>query len=101
MNDPQPTALDHLAARCAADPFFMASALAAYQKRHALDDAGLAAVLGCPLAMLTQLRLCRRPGAASPGWTAEEDVAAIAQRFGVDGVVLRRVVAEVAGASAE
>jgi hypothetical protein len=94
MNDQKPTALDRLAARCAADPFFLASALAAYQQRHALGDAGLAAVLGCPVAMLTQLRLCRRPGAATPGRTIEEDVATIAQRFGVDATALRRVVDE-------
>jgi hypothetical protein len=57
------------------DPFFLGSALAAYQRRHGLDDDGLAAVLGCAPDVLTQLRLCRRPGAAEPGRTAERDVA--------------------------
>jgi hypothetical protein len=38
MNDPNPNPLDRLAARCAADPFFLASALAAYQQRPGLDD---------------------------------------------------------------
>jgi hypothetical protein len=34
---------DALAARAAAEPFFLASALAAYQQRHGLHDAALAA----------------------------------------------------------
>jgi hypothetical protein len=69
---------DVLAARASTDPFFLGSALSAYQRRHRLDDAGLAAVLGCAPALLTQLRLCRRPGSAEPGRTAEGDVAQIA-----------------------
>jgi hypothetical protein len=55
--------LDKLAARAAERPFFLASALAAYQKRHGLDDAGLCRLLGCPPAALTTLRLCRSLGA--------------------------------------
>jgi hypothetical protein len=47
--------------------------------------------------VLTQLRLCRRPGQAAPGRTAEEDVAQIAGRFGVDPTALRRVIEEAAG----
>jgi hypothetical protein len=62
-----------LAARVSREPFFLGSALAAYQRRHGLDDAGLAALLGCDVAALTDLRLCRRPGTAGPGRT-EEDV---------------------------
>jgi hypothetical protein len=59
-NDPKDSSvLDALAPRCAADPFLLASALAAYQRRHGLDDAALAEVLGCPLSVLTHLRLCR------------------------------------------
>ena len=45
MNDAQPIALDRLAARCSADPFFLASALAAYQQRHPLDAAALRRVV--------------------------------------------------------
>jgi hypothetical protein len=109
-NDLNPSALDALAARCAADPFFLASALAAYQQRHGLNEAALAALLGCPPAallgcppaVLTLLRLCRRPGAAAPGAaapgpTAEDDVAKIAHHFGVDAAALWRMVEEVAG----
>jgi len=86
----EPTALERLAARMAFDPFFLASALGAYQWRHALDDAALAALLGCAPAALTGLRLCRRPGTAGPAWTAEEDVADLAERFGTDAAGLRQ-----------
>jgi hypothetical protein len=64
--DPNHDALDHLAARVSGDPYFLAPVLASYQQRHGLDDAALASVLGSTPAMLTQLRLCRRPGAAEP-----------------------------------
>jgi hypothetical protein len=76
------------------NPFFLGSALAAYQRRHHLDDDGLAAVLGCSPSVLAQLRLCRRPGAAAPGRTAEEDTAQIAGRFGIDAAALLRIVQE-------
>jgi hypothetical protein len=91
---PNPSALDRLAARCAADPFFLASALAAYQKRHAFDDAALAAALGSAPSLLPQLRLCRCPSAALPSRTAADDVVEIAARFGLDATALRRVVEE-------
>jgi hypothetical protein len=71
-HDPKP--LDHLAGRCANDPYFLVPVLTVYQQRHGLDDAGLAAMLGCDLTVLTQLHLCRRPGAAEPGRSAEGDV---------------------------
>jgi hypothetical protein len=93
--------LEAAAARASRDPFFLGWALAAHQRRHGLDDAALAAVLGCPLDMLTSLRLCRRPGAAEPTRSAEQDVRAIAGHFGIDAPALRRVVEEVAGSSAE
>jgi len=73
---------------------FLASVLATYPARHSLDDAALAAVLGCSVGVLTSLRLCRRPGAAQPGPTAALDVAAMAARFGVDAAALRQVVEE-------
>jgi hypothetical protein len=94
INDPQPNPLDRLAARCAGDPFFLASALAAYQLRHGLDDAALAALLGCAPDVLTQLRLCRRPAAALPSRTAADDVVEIAARLGLDTAALRLVVEE-------
>jgi hypothetical protein len=95
--DPNSTPLEHLAARVAGDPYFLASTLAAYQQRHDLDDAALAALLGCNVAVLTPLRLCRRPGAAEPSWTCQEDVAEIARRFCLDARALGRVAEEAAG----
>jgi hypothetical protein len=46
-------------------------------------------------AVVVALRLCRRPGAAEPNWTAEEEVEEIARRFAVDAVALARIVREV------
>jgi hypothetical protein len=89
--------LDALAARAAADPFFLGAVLATYQRRPALDDAALAALLGCAPAALAELRLCRRPGAAAPGRTAAEDLAEIAGRFGLNAAALGRIVAEAGG----
>jgi hypothetical protein len=94
--DPNPNPLDHLAANCAADPYFLASVLAAYQQRHGLDDAALAAMLDGEPAVLTQLRLCRRPGAAEPSRAVEVDVVATAERLGIDAAALRRIVEEAA-----
>ncbi|MBI1917673.1 MAG: hypothetical protein HYS12_23505 [Planctomycetes bacterium] len=80
--------LDALGVRVSSNPFFFASMLAAYQERHGLDDDGLAALLGCSLDVLTDLRLCRRPGAAAPRWTVEEDIARIAGHFSIDAAAL-------------
>jgi hypothetical protein len=81
-------ALDHLAARVATDPLFLANALAEYARSDGLDDAGLAASLGCPVTELTPLRLC---GAPRPD-QFRADVAAIAGRFGIAPDVLERAV---------
>jgi hypothetical protein len=51
------------------------------------DDAALAAQVGCPVNVLTNLRLCQRPGGAQ----LQEGVAMIAERFGLDAVALGRV----------
>jgi hypothetical protein len=51
--------------------FYLSAVLTDYQDRHRLDDAALAAELGCTVAVLTRPRLCRRPGAAAPERTAE------------------------------
>jgi hypothetical protein len=75
-------ALDHLAARVATDPHFLACALAEYARSESLDDAGLAAALGCPPEQLTRLRLCGAPRSEAGQFRA--DVAAIAARFGLD-----------------
>lgn len=66
------TPLARLAARAAADPHFLAHPLAAYARRHGLDDAQLAARLGVPPAALPHLRLCPapRPGEGAAGYAA-------------------------------
>jgi hypothetical protein len=86
MADP----LEALAARAAAEPFFLASVLAAYAQSEGLDDAGLAAALGCPPGELAMLRLCRAPSAAAEDFW--EDVRRIAERFGLDAHRLAEVV---------
>jgi hypothetical protein len=77
------THLERLAGRAAADPFFLAGALSAYARSEALDDAGLAARLGCTPTVLTLLRLCRAPRPEAPVYL--QDVARIAARFNLDG----------------
>src|SRR5438270_12828994 len=78
MHDP----LANLAARAAGDPTFLASVLAAYAVSEGLDDAGLAAALGCPPGELSRLRLCRVPRAEPEQF--RDDVSRIAGRFGLD-----------------
>ena len=86
--------LRHLAERACLDPWFLGHALAAYQRRHGLDDAALARLLGThDTAVVVALRLCRRPG-NEPGRTTEEDVATIAERFAVDAAALAQIVEE-------
>jgi hypothetical protein len=86
MTDP----LEALAARAEGEPFFLASVLAGYARSEGLDDAGLAAALGCPVGELVMVRLCRAPR-ADPG-EFREDVACIAERFGLDPRRLAEVV---------
>lgn len=45
--------------------------LAAYQREHGLDDAAVAAWLGCPLWQLPRLALCSRPVVGSQTFCAE------------------------------
>jgi hypothetical protein len=90
--------LRRLAERACGDPWFFGWALAAYQQRHGLDDAALAAELGCVPDVLVMLRLCRRPGTAEPGRRLEGDIDEIVRRFAVDPAVLARIVKE-AGAA--
>jgi hypothetical protein len=86
MADP----LASLAARAEGDPFFLGWVLAAHARSEGLDDAGLAAALGCPVGELTMLRLCRTPRTEPPGFW--EDVTRIAGRFGIDPQRLARAV---------
>jgi hypothetical protein len=78
MTDP----LAALAKRAEREPFFLASVLTAYAHSERLDDAGLAAALGCRVEELTMIRLCRAP--RTDGGEFWEDVTAVAARFGID-----------------
>jgi hypothetical protein len=78
MADP----LEALAARAAGEEFFLASLLADYARSEGLDDARLAAALGCPPGELARLRLCRAPRAEPREF--REDVTRIAERFGIE-----------------
>src|SRR5205823_83115 len=82
--------LEHLARRVVEDPSFLAAALAEYARGERLDDAGLAARLGCPPAALVHLRLCGMPRPEAPLFW--QDVERIAGRFGVDAAALAEVV---------
>jgi hypothetical protein len=85
--------LRRLAERASADPWFLGFVLAAYQRRHGLDDAALARELAAnDSAVVVALRLCRRPGTAEPDRTTEDDVEEIARRFGIDAPALARIV---------
>ena len=87
--------LRRLANRASSDPWFLGWALAAYQRRHGLDDVALAEELSAnDTAVVVALRLCRRPGTAQPDRTTEEDIEEIARRFAVDPAVLARIVRE-------
>jgi hypothetical protein len=81
--------LTHLAQRVANAPDFLAYALAEYARSERLEDAGLAARLGCPAETLTHLRLCRMPRPQAPLFW--QDVEQITQRFPVNAEVLAEV----------
>jgi hypothetical protein len=82
--------LEHLARRLTNDPLFLAAILADYAGSEQLDDNGLAARLGCPVPVLTNLRLCRTPRPEAPLFW--QDVEQIAARFAVDAKVLAEMV---------
>jgi hypothetical protein len=76
-----PDPFQALAARAEDKPFFMAWLLAAYAQSEGLDDAGLAAALGCSREEVVMLRLCRAPRTdPAEFW---DDVVCIAERFGL------------------
>jgi hypothetical protein len=79
-------AMQYMADRVAGDPFFLACPLAEYARSEKLDDAALAARLGCRVEDLPRLRLCRAPRAGLAEF--REDVTAVARAFGIDPGVL-------------
>ncbi len=82
--------LEHLAQRVAADPSFLAAALAEYAHSEKIDDVALAQRLGCPAEVLGHLRLCGMPRSEPPRF--RQDIAQIASRFAVRADVLAEVV---------
>ena len=82
MSDSEGRWLARAAARAEADPFFVASALAAYRALAGYDDARLAAWLGCPAGNLARLALCRRPDGGSAMFS--DEVRRIARHVGGD-----------------
>ena len=101
MND----AVHDLARRAAADPHFLAFALAEYAHRETLDEAGLMVALGATAEALASARLCRTPRPDPDGFRA--DIDRIAAKFGLNRDVLAKaarhglVVAELRRAAAE
>jgi hypothetical protein len=90
MNEP----LEDMAERLSQDPGFFGHALGAYQARHGLTGAQLAAELGCDSAVVVVLRCCRRPGVNRPYRSLDDDLRELARRFGVSPEALGRVVTD-------
>jgi hypothetical protein len=82
--------LERFANRLAGDPLFLAAALNRFAASESVDDEALAAKLGCSVATLTPLRLCRMPRSESPFFW--QDVDQIARRFGAKADELADVV---------
>lgn len=77
------------ATRAESDPFFVAWALAVYRELAELDSAALAARLGCSVAALRRLALCRRPDGESAMFA--DEVTRIAEHTGCDPARLAQV----------
>lgn len=82
LDDTNAQLAERTLARVGRDPFFVGSALVAYQRVAGVDVAGIAAFLGCPVAALPRLALYRRPDRLAPRFLAE--LARMAARSGAD-----------------
>lgn len=71
-------------------PFFVASSLLPWADRAGYDNADLAAWLGCAIADLSSVLLCRRPTGTGPEFL--RDVTGIAGRFGMDATRLAEAI---------
>ena len=78
-----PTPFELLAERASARPFFLGFRLAEFAARESLDDAALAARLGCDVATLAHVRLCRAPRLET-NTEFREDVICVATKFGLN-----------------
>jgi len=91
QNDHDLSELRAAAARLAADPFFMAWALANYQMELRLNDQQLAKALECDIDALTTLALCRTPRVGDEKLFLS-DVQAIAKYVRCDWKELAKIV---------
>lgn len=82
--------LDEMAERSRHEPFFFGCLLEQYAVAEGLDDAALAAKLGCEVADLRRLRLCRAPRDDQAG--SREDVRRVAEALELDEGKLTHVV---------
>ena len=73
--------LKRISERAAWEPFFLAGALMSYKDENGLDDAALAAYLGCAVDDLPRLSLCRRPSEGA----FMKDISHLATRFRLNG----------------
>jgi len=90
--------LQMAAQRASRRSFFVASALAMYQRLHRLEEDELAVFLGCTPAALPRLALCRLPETGAPDFRVE--VERIASYSGVDRVRLVEILREVESTAA-
>lgn len=93
MKNKPSDALLRAAQRAAEQPFFLASVFAAYQQANRLDNADMAALLGCEPDDLTRLALCRRPAAEEGQFLA--DIDHLARRFRLQGDQLIMIIRQV------
>jgi len=77
-----PDPLARLAERAESRPFFLASLLADFARSENMNDEMLAAHLGCPLAELPKLKLCRAPRQEPAD--LREDIDRLVQAFRLD-----------------
>jgi hypothetical protein len=98
MSDRNDRWLARAAARAEAEPFFVASALAAYRALVGIDNARLADWLGCPNSNLARLALCRRPEGGSAMFG--DEVRRIARHVGSDAGRLAHLLRAVENAEA-
>jgi hypothetical protein len=90
--------LRRAAQRAAARPAFLAASLLPYAQAEGLDDAALAARLGCAPDALARLLLCRQPRPEPAAFRA--DVARLADAFALDPVQLASVLRTAAALAA-
>src|SRR5947209_3402124 len=82
--------LEALARRLEDDPYFLACPLKLYARSEKLDEGQLAVALGCSPEALTEIRLCRSPGASAVEF--QKDIKVISERFQLDRQVLAAAV---------